>query len=235
MILLGIETATERLSAALLADGRVYERHTDSRSSHCELLTGFIEELAAEADIAISDIGGIAVSNGPGSFTGLRIGLASAMGLAYGLGIQIAPVGTLTALAWKAAASGALVCSLIDAKRSEAYTAVLRSSHDGIPRIVMEPAAVSINRLAGILRVLHEPVVATGPAAERFRDVLENEVPGIEFVPAEHALPNAVSVARIGEIIFREGNTIDPSTVSPLYLRRSDAEIAMAAKRKSFC
>jgi tRNA threonylcarbamoyladenosine biosynthesis protein TsaB len=223
------------LSAALLVEGTVYERHTDSRSSHCELLTGFIEELAAEADIAFSDIGGIAVSNGPGSFTGLRIGLASAMGLAYGLGIQIAPVGTLTALAWNAAASGTLVCPLIDAKRSEAYTAIMRSIVDGIPHIVMEPAAVPLDRLAVILRDLREPVVATGPAAERFRDVLENEVPGIEFVPAEHALPNAVSVARIGEIMFRDGNSIDPSTVSPLYLRRSDAEIALASKRKSFC
>jgi tRNA threonylcarbamoyladenosine biosynthesis protein TsaB len=235
MNILGIETATERLSAALLtADGRVFERHTDSRSSHCELLAGFITELAEESGTALAGIEGIAVSAGPGSFTGLRIGIATAMGLAYGLDIPACGVSTLAALAFEAAPGGTLVCPLIDAKRGEAYTAVYRLC-GGIPEIVMEPAALPVERLGAILAELGEPVTLTGPAATLFRPVIESAgAPALALLPAESAKPSAVKAARLGRLIFDSGGGGSPAALTPVYLRRSDAEL-VKPKRSMFC
>ena len=232
MNVLGIETATERLSAAILIEGTVHERHTDSRSSHCELIAGFIGELIEEAGATLNDIEGVAVSLGPGSFTGLRIGIATAMGIAYGLGLETAGVNTLQALAWYAAQPGNLVCPLIDAKRSEVYTGIYRAGEDdGIPDVVLEPCTVPVIKLADILQSYGKPLTITGPAAEQFRQELEG-ITGtpVTFIPPESAKPNAESIARLGSIMFQRGEGINPAALKPLYLRRSDAEIARDAR-----
>ena len=232
MNILGIETATERLSTALITGGNVHEQHRDSRSSHCELLTGFISDIVAEAGITMREIGGIAVSLGPGSFTGLRIGISTAMGLAYGLGIKTTGVNTLMGLAWNAASPGTLVCPLIDAKRSEVYTAIYRTGND-IPDIVMKPAAVPVAKLADILKLQGEPVTVTGPAAGQFREALE-EASGdlLSFISPAMAQPSAVSIAQAGSVMFSRDGGVAPSALEPVYLRRSDAEIARDNSRR---
>ncbi|MFC1606945.1 tRNA (adenosine(37)-N6)-threonylcarbamoyltransferase complex dimerization subunit type 1 TsaB [Candidatus Latescibacterota bacterium] len=226
MTLIGIETSTEYLSAALIHNDSVcLERHLKSGSSHCELLTGFILELTVEAGITPSDIEGIAVSMGPGSFTGLRIGIASAMGLAYGLGIKVAPVKTLTALASKIPTPGKLVCPLIDAKRSEVYTGLYRTS-TGIPEQVLEPTAMSLTHLCDILPEQGEQVIITGPAAERFYDSLTTSCgSSISLASPDITNPDALSVAKLGLLMFQTGDTVEPGHLTPIYLRRSDAEI----------
>ena len=230
MIMLGIETATDRLGAALIDGDRVFERHTDSRSSHCELLAGFIGDITAEAGIGLTGIGGVAVSSGPGSFTGLRIGIATAMGFAYGLGIKTAGIGTLMALAVNAA-EGAIVCPLIDAKRREAYTAVYRIGA-GMPETIVEPVALPIPKLGALLSGLGERVMLTGPAGAMFHDQL-NDTAGIDFpvITGDASKPSAVSVARLGMLAFLNGDGIDPAHLKPLYLRRSDAEILRDSRK----
>ncbi len=234
MNILGIETATERLGAALTANGREFDRHLDSRSSHCELLVGFISELAEEAGITVRDLDGIAVSAGPGSFTGLRIGIATAMGLAYGLGVGTCAIGTLEALAWNARREGGLVCPLLDAKRQEAYTAVYRVG-SGRPEVVVEPATVPLAELGAILTGFKETVTITGPASEKFRPLLEAPGgPALEFITGEAAKPSALAVAQLGLMVFESGGGQNPAELQPVYLRRSDAEY-VKAKRSEFC
>jgi tRNA threonylcarbamoyladenosine biosynthesis protein TsaB len=231
MIILGIETATERLSTALLLeDSTVFERHEDSQSSHCELLAKFIMELAGEAGIGLPEIDGVAVSIGPGSFTGLRIGIATAMGLAFGLGVETCGIHTLTALAWNVGRPGTLACPLIDAKRSEAYAALYRTG-ERFPETVIEPAAIPVTELAGLLAGKHEPITITGPGAEKFRSILENVGgPQFTFIPHELAKPSAVAIARLGLLIFKAGKSLSPAELKPVYLRRSDAELAKKKK-----
>jgi tRNA threonylcarbamoyladenosine biosynthesis protein TsaB len=226
MIILGIETATERLSAALLLeDSAVFERHEDSQSSHCELLAQFITGLAGEAGIGLPEIDGVAVSIGPGSFTGLRIGIATAMGLAYGLGVETCGIHTLAALAWNIRIPGALVCPLIDAKRSEAYAALYRTG-EGFPETVIEPAAIPVTELAGLLAGNSEQIIITGPGVEKFRPLLEN-VTGtpLTSITTDEAKPSAVSVASLGLLLFKAGECSNPAELKPVYLRRSDAEL----------
>ncbi|MDP2982518.1 MAG: tRNA (adenosine(37)-N6)-threonylcarbamoyltransferase complex dimerization subunit type 1 TsaB [Candidatus Latescibacter sp.] len=231
MIILGIETATERLSAALLLeDSAVFERHEDSQSSHCELLAKFIAELAEEAGIGLPEIDGVAVSIGPGSFTGLRIGIATAMGLAFGLGVETCGIHTLTALAWNVRIPGALVCPLIDAKRSEAYAALYRTG-EGFPQTIIEPSAIPLTELAALLAGKQEPITITGPGAEKFRSILEKAGgPQLTFIAPESAKPSAAVVANLGLLVFKAGGGASPAELKPVYLRRSDAELA---KKKS--
>ena len=227
MTILGIETATDRLSAALLVENtKVYERCEDSRITHCELLTGFILELVDEAGVSVDNIDCVAVSTGPGSFTGLRIGIATAMGLAYGLGIKTCGINTLMGLAWKAAEHGKLVCPLIDAKRSEVYTSLYRMG-DEIPQTIMEPSAMPVSKLTEILRSKDEHITITGPAAETFRPMLEESSDvSVSIIPPDSAKPSARSIAEIGLITFSSEGGVHPASLKPLYLRRSDAEIA---------
>lgn len=235
MHIIGIETTTERLSAALVSgDNRAFERHEDSRSSHCELLAKFITELTEEAGIALKEVNGVAVSVGPGSFTGLRIGIATAMGLAYGLGVETCGINTLAALAWNTGRAGNLVCPLIDARRSEAYAAVYRTG-PGMPETIVEPEAVPVAMLASLFTELREPVTITGPAAVKFRPLLEAaETPYLIYGSPESSKPSAIAVARLGEIAFASGRSSGPAELQPVYLRRSDAELAKM-KRSEFC
>lgn len=234
MNIIGIETATSRLNAALItADGTVRERHTDSRSSHCELLTGFIMELTADAGITLNDIDLVAVSIGPGSFTGLRIGISTAMGLAYGLGVDTVPVDTLEAIAWHTNGTGKLVCPVIDARRREVYTALYRLT-GGIPDIIHEPAAMPVIELSCLISGMEESCTVTGPAAPVFRTTLEKAVTyPLTFTEDDGSLPSAVSIAHLGKLHADRGEAIPPSELEPVYLRRSDAEIARATQCKS--
>ena len=235
MTVLGIETTTERLSAALITDDRrIFERHEDSRSAHCELLATFITVLTGEAGIPLEAVDGVAVSVGPGSFTGLRIGIATAMGLAYGLGVETCGIGTLEALAWNTGLREGLVCPLIDARRAEAYAAVFRMGR-GRPETIVEPAAAPVAGLAALLSGLREPVTITGPAALKFRPMLEiADAPPLIFFPPEAAKPSAIAVAQLGILVFGAGEGYGPAELQPVYLRRSDAELAKM-KRSVFC
>ena len=225
MNVLGIETATEKLSAAMVIGNISYERHTDSRSSHCELLAGFIMELAKEAGIKMNHINGISVSIGPGSFTGLRIGIATAMGLAYSLGVKAAGVNTLMGLAWKTAKPGTLVCPLIDAKRSQIFAGIYRTG-EGIPDTIVSPLAVTCEKLADIVRSQGEQVTITGPAAELFRKTFDEISDSkLTFIPGDKAKPSAVAIAELGRMILLAGKGVNPVALKPVYLRRSDAEI----------
>jgi len=230
MTMIGIETATARLSVALRRpDGHITERYKDSGLSHCELLTGFILELIEDACLSVDDIECIAVSCGPGSFTGLRIGIASAMGLAYGIGKPVCGIDTLMGLAWNAAVHGSLVCPIIDAKRSELYTAIYRVGYD-IPHILMKPTTIPVNNLVEKLSSFDEPITVTGPAAGQFCDTLGRHPDNrISCIPDHSAQATARSIVELGNMIYLHNGGTQPALLKPLYLRRSDAEIGYSS------
>ncbi|MFC1651235.1 tRNA (adenosine(37)-N6)-threonylcarbamoyltransferase complex dimerization subunit type 1 TsaB [Candidatus Latescibacterota bacterium] len=236
MIILGIETATESLSTALSVNDKMYERSKESRTSHCELLAGFISELTDEAGITPKEINCVSVSTGPGSFTGLRIGIATAMGLAYGLNINACGISTLMGLAYgagKSADPGTFVCPVIDAKRSETYTALYKTTDD-VPQTIVEPLALPVSRLADMLGKRDEKILITGPAADKFKDILTESLgDSIEFVSPELANPSAKTIAELGLRIFRSTGGANPALLEPVYLRRSDAEILRDSKKNN--
>ena len=226
MIILGIETATERLSAALLVEdkGILIEHHEDSRTTHCELLTKFILDLTEEAGVNVEDIECIAVSTGPGSFTGLRIGISTAMGLAYGIGVKTCGVNTLMGLAWKKREHGFLVCPVIDAKRSEVYTGLYRMNESDLPEIIHEACVIPVSKLADVISKTGEPITLTGPDAPKFSELLKDTLDGNLEVTISK--PSAEAIAEIGFELYRKNGGVSPIFLEPMYLRRSDAETA---------
>jgi len=235
MIVLGIETATSTLGAALVSDdGGAFLRFADVSSMHCELLPGFIYELISEARIKLENLDSIAVSVGPGSFTGLRIGISTAAGLAFGLNKKVAEISTLAAIAYGSAVSGNLVCPVIDAKRSEVYAGIYRLT-DELTETVMDERALSFENLAEVVADLNEKIIITGPAAVQFAESTDNKILEKNILAGKEKLnPSALSVAKMGLIALKKGLTVNPAEIKPIYLRRSDAELARDAGKSFF-
>lgn len=221
MNVLGLDTATPATVVGVLrSDGggaEVFEARHDpgrgERPGHATRLLGLVDASLRDAGLEVEDLDRIAVGTGPGSFTGLRIGIATARGMAQGLGAQLAGVSTLEALA--AGADAPLVVAVVDARRGEVFAAAWRDGAE-----VMAPAALAPETLAGKLAGLGPAPLAVGDGALRFRRTLE---------PAGAAIPpdgdplhrvSARQVCRLGAEAQPEGL----ETVLPEYVRPPDAK-----------
>ncbi|HYI18246.1 MAG TPA: tRNA (adenosine(37)-N6)-threonylcarbamoyltransferase complex dimerization subunit type 1 TsaB [Solirubrobacteraceae bacterium] len=228
MILLALDTATIATVAGVLrADGSVVEVRDDpapgARPAHASRLLAAAEEALATAGVGWEEIERLAVGVGPGSFTGLRIGIATARALAQGRGLPVVGVSTLEALAHGADAP--LVLAVLDARRGEAFAAAwLNQGSDPFRRVegwkpLLAPAALAPEALAERVRALPVPPLAVGDGAIRFRDSLEAAgavVPpdedGVHRLRAEH-------VCRLGA----GASPTDRDALLPDYLREPDA------------
>ena len=217
MILLALDTATEACSAALLIDGRVLERFEIAPRRHAELLLPMVQSLLDEAGVARGGIDAIAVGRGPGAFTGVRLAVAMAQGLALALDRPLLPVSTLHALALQAApAPGDAVLASIDARMGEVYAAAWQADAHGalqpcLDEQVCAPAALVLPPCAG----WH--VRGTGWSAHR--DVL---AAGLGHAPRSEdgeALPRAGAIARLGADAYARGEAVAPELAQPVYLR----------------
>lgn len=205
--LLAIETATRRGSVALLRGGDRVERVLPADRTTAESLLPEIDALLQEAGMGLAELGAFAVSIGPGSFTGLRIGVATVKGLAFGSALPVAPVPTLAALALAAGGEGPLV-ALLDAQRGEVYAA-------GYPEPgALEPALLPEGLYTG------EELAARLPARPR----LVGEGVAILGLEGEAVVPGAGAVAQLGLARIREGGALSAAELVPRYVRRAEAE-----------
>ncbi|MEZ5483586.1 MAG: tRNA (adenosine(37)-N6)-threonylcarbamoyltransferase complex dimerization subunit type 1 TsaB [Lysobacteraceae bacterium] len=228
--LLAIETSTEACSVAVWRDGEVLERFEIAPRQHAKLLLPWCEEVLAEAGVAKSQLDAIAVGRGPGAFTGVRLAIAAAQGMALGLDRPLLPVSTLAALALAPTvpepsqehplADGQKIMAAIDARMGEVYAACYESRGNG------ELIALGDETLAA-LDVLALPDgdcwigVGTGFAASDGELRLRMGSQLIEC--REAALPRAAAVARLGARDFAAGLAVAPERVEPAYLRNKVA------------
>jgi len=220
---LGIEAATSVASAAVaLDDVLVAERTINNKRTHSVNLLPMIKGVLEEAGIEHTQLGGIAASIGPGSFTGLRIGLATARTLAQAWGLPVAGIGTLEALACLYQARGAgLTCPVITARKNEVYSAVYEN---GLQRVA-GPAAISPADLALKLKKFEQPVTLLGDGALAYREIIEEHLGGAAlFAPGGLCLPRGASIASLGLSRFNAGQGGNYSSLRPFYLRLSEAE-----------
>ena len=218
MKLLAFETATEACSVAVYADGAVLERFEVAPRRHAELALPWAEAVLAEAGIARSALDAIAVGRGPGAFTGVRLAIAIAQGIALGLDRPLLPVSTLAALAMQA--GGERRIAAIDARMGEVYVAAFRRSGDAVDACgderVVAPAACVLPAGTGWQGV------GTGFAAA---DGLLQARMGDRLVAVDAAaLPHAADVARLGARLLAEGHAVAPERVEPAYLRDNVAQ-----------
>jgi tRNA threonylcarbamoyladenosine biosynthesis protein TsaB len=225
--ILGIETATFCGGVALLSDDRLIGSLTlNSRETHSGRLLAAIERLQAEAAIGLDRLDAIAVSIGPGSFTGVRIGLSSAKGLAAAHGLPLVGVSTLEALAVRVGRDARLVCPVIDARRKEVFAAAWRwAEGDEVPDPVIAPGVMPIERF---LEGLGGACLFAGDGALHYRDRIEAALGDrAAFAPPHRMLPSAEEVAWLGLRRFARGESDDPATLEPVYIRPSDARLPL--------
>jgi tRNA threonylcarbamoyladenosine biosynthesis protein TsaB len=227
MTLLGIETATTVCAAAVVRDGMLLaEELVDERNVHAERLMGMIDATFRRSGTMLEEMDGIAVSIGPGSFTGLRIGLSVAKGLAYARGKPILPVPTLQGLAVKAAdtpgsVSGVeLVLPLLDARRGDVYCALYRLAGGDLVQVWEQ----RIMPLEGVATAIPEgKVLVTGDARHAFERMVRERYPEraglLEVATVEVARCGATAIARVGTRMFNEVRGVDPGLLEPQYLR----------------
>jgi tRNA threonylcarbamoyladenosine biosynthesis protein TsaB len=227
MNLLAIETATESCSVALLAGDRLVARSELAPRRHAELLLPMCEDVLAEAGLARADLDALAVGRGPGAFTGVRLAISAAQGIALALGIPVVPVSSLAALAMQAPDDGADVLAVIDARMGEVYAGVYRRAGDRIEAVGAEtvgPADALHGRVSGAVSVI-------GTGWSSYRDAIEKALPAPPRWAEGERHPQAADIARIAAPLAAAGQGVAAERVLPVYLRDKVA-LTLAEQRR---
>jgi len=231
MLIFGIESSTKTGSVAIVSEvGVIAQYSLNIEVTHSERLMSTVDRVLKDTALTIADINGFAVAIGPGSFTGLRIGLATVKGLALATNKPVAAVPTLQALAWNLPYAAYPICPLLDARKNEVYAAMYRFDGNALVYLMAE-AVISLSKLADRIS---EKTLFTGEASHLFRDDIEKIVGDRAlFAPPSAILPSAATVAEIGLAMINSGKKADPDSLTPMYLRRPEAEVAWEKRNQS--
>lgn len=229
MITLAIDTATKTAGVALLDDEQILAEHFFNLSvNHSETVLPAVYRSLELAGIGIAGVGLIALTVGPGSFTGLRIGASTVKGLALSTGTTVVGVSTLEALACNAAAFPGVICTLLDARKGEVYAGLYRIDGEGFPEPVLEERVVTPGE---ILPHVQGDALFLGDGLAAAAGLIAGRPAGItHFLPPNLQSIRASSVALVGRRKRQRGEALDLTTFVPRYLRRSEAEIRFGEK-----
>jgi tRNA threonylcarbamoyladenosine biosynthesis protein TsaB len=229
MLIIGIDTTTLACSVALLNNETVLAEATlNIKKTHSERLMPLLNNLLSESGIEREALDAIAVAAGPGSFTGLRIGVSTARALAQGLSIPAVPVCTLEALAEAVPTQHTLICPLLDARRNQVYTAlyrrVIKPPH--ALRTIIEPAALTLDELVSELQAYDQPVIFLGEGLNSYASTLEKALPPerVVITTAPFRLCRASLVVLVGQRLLSVNPKASYNELLPIYLRRPEAE-----------
>ena len=229
MKILGIESAALVASVAILdEDITIAEYTTNFKKTHSETLLPMLDEIIKMTGIDCSELSAIAVSGGPGSFTGLRIGAACAKGLGLALDLPLIHVPTLDAMALNIYSSDAIIVPIMDARRHQVYTGIYKN--DCNLEIIKESMAVAIDELFEILRDLDnkkeiKKIIFLGDGVPVFREYIDKNLEiAHDFASANLNRQRASNIAMLGLKMFKEGKSLLSDDMRPEYLRKSQAE-----------
>ena len=232
MNIIAIDSTGMTASAAIYCDGRLSGVYSIThKKTHSETLLPMLDEVKRMTEFDLGKADAIAVAAGPGSFTGLRIGAATAKGMAEALGIPVIPVPTLDAMAYQFCGTDRVVCPMMDARHSQVYSGIYAfDKGDGISLEVLEAgravdAAKQVEDACAFAKERDCALAFLGDGADAYKDLIKEKcgVPYI-FAPAHRNTQDAGCVAVLGEIYFREGKAVNADAFIPEYLRPSQAE-----------
>lgn len=231
-MILAFETSAKAASVALMDQGILLaESYQNTGLTHSQTLLSMAEDLMKSCNVAAADITAVAVAAGPGSFTGVRIGVAAAKGFAWGRDIPCYGVSTLEAMATGLGVYEGYVVPTMDARRNQTYTAIFHAKAGVLTRVA-EDQAISYAELGEKLKNLKENVFLVGDGAKLCYNMLIETVPGL-VLPPEHRLHQRSSgVALIAQQQIDAGLTGDGASLAPNYLRLSQAERERLEKEK---
>lgn len=224
MRILAIESSSLVASVAIVEDGVTLAEYTANfKMTHSQTLLPMIDSMGSLFGIDLASIDAIAVSGGPGSFTGLRIGSATAKGLGLALNKPLIHVPTLDGTAYNLFGASGLICPVMDARRNQVYTGIYRFEKEF--QVVMEQDAMDMGELIEKLNAMGERVIFLGdgvPVHEKM--ITEKMTVPFDFAPAHVNRQRASAIAALGARYFAEGKIQDAAEHGPDYLRKSQAE-----------
>lgn len=232
MLILAFETSAKAASAALLEDGRLLgESYQNTGLTHSQTLLVMAENLLAQCGKTVAQVTAVAVAAGPGSFTGVRIGVAAAKGFAWGRELPCYGVSTLEAMALSLGAWQGYVCPCMDARRSQVYNALFSVKHGTLERL-REDRAIALSELAEELKALDGPIFLVGDGSTLAYRTLSGEIPNLVLPPEHRMHQRADGVALLAAQKIAAGESGDANALTPNYLRLSQAERERMEKLK---
>ena len=234
MKILAIESTVRTASAAIADEETILAEYTiHHKITHSQSLLPMIDEICRMTEQGPGAFDAVAAAAGPGSFTGLRIGAATAKGLGMAWNVPLVAVPTLDAMAYTLWGCGSLVCSIMDARRAQVYTALYRFDGSGRMERLTEAQAVPVTEILEQIRAIGGPVVFTGDGIPVFRDVIRAQLGGAaRFAPPHLSRQRAGAVAALGLAMLQRGETVSAADFAPVYLRVSQAERERAERLK---
>ncbi len=233
MPILALETSTLVSSVALgTVDTLLGEITLQTKKTHSELLMPHIDKLLRMAGIKKTELKAVAVSIGPGAFTGLRIGLATAKTLAYALQIPIVGVPSLAALAYGCSVPGVILAPMLDAQKGNVYQAVFQWQNGELQEL-RATRVVDIQEALEDLTQYDLPVLVMGEAAVLHSEKIQKIGKNLELAKPHLIIQRAASVAGVGHTLLGQGKVQDVMTLEPVYIRRSEAEVLWERRQES--
>lgn len=220
MLILAFESSAKAASAALVKDGKLISQYSQcSGLTHSRTLLPMAEDMLKNAEMKLSDVDLIAVAHGPGSFTGIRIGVSMVKGLAWAAEKPCVGVSTLEALAWHGVACGAYVCPVMDARRNQVYNAIFKIEN-GRPVRITEDRPIALSELADEIRAIGAPMFLVGDGTELTEKYLSEQGLACTVAPENLRWQSAWGVA----MAAMDKEAGDADSLLPVYLRLSQAE-----------
>lgn len=234
MKLLAIESSGLVASIAVLADDKLIgEFTTNLKKTHSQTLLPMLNDVIQMLGISIEDIDAIVVSGGPGSFTGLRIGSATAKGLGLALNKPLIQIPTVDGIAYNLFGTERLICPLMDARRNQVYTGLYTFEGEQF-KVLKEQGAVSVEEVIIEINQLNKGVIFLGDGVPVYREFIENHIKTeFSFAPPHLGYQRAGAIASLGAKYYRKGKIQSAKEHRPEYLRLSQAERELALKNKS--
>lgn len=230
MKILSVDSSTSAATVAVLNDDLVLGEITfNYKKQHSVILMDIIDKLLKGINININEVDGFVVSKGPGSFTGLRIGMATIKGLSQGLNKPYVSVSSLDAMAYKAFSINSIICPLMDALRGNVYTAFYTIENNNLKKI-SDYMCISIDEVIEKLKMYDNNIIFVGDDVKIFKDKLST-LDNAAFAPSHLNYVSAASLGVLGGIKLNLNQGDDVFTDSPLYLRKSQAERELELKK----
>jgi tRNA threonylcarbamoyladenosine biosynthesis protein TsaB len=231
MIILGIDTATPQVGCAIGGhEGVIAAFQSNKGKRHAETLVPAIDFLCRQANIELEEIGAIAVDVGPGLFTGLRVGVATAKAMASALRVPVVGVSSLDLLAFPLRWTNRRIVSVVDARRGEVFYASYRQVPGGVQRLT-EPMVGTPEQLCNEIQATGEECLAVGDGARRYADELIDLIK-VEIADAGLAYPSPSSLVQLAHARALREEFVNAWDVQPVYLRKADAEINWVSRER---
>lgn len=232
MLILGIESSTKQVGCAVGAhEGVLASTHSARGRHHAESLAPQIQFTLEQAGVSIKDVAAVAVDIGPGLYTGLRVGIATAISTAFALQVPMVGVSSLDLVAFPVRHTRRTIAAALDARRGEIFAAFYQPVPGGVQRIT-EPQVFSPQDLAADIQAQGCDTLIVGDAGQRYTDELRS-VCEVELADRSFSYPSAASLVKLAHSRALREEFVQPGEIAPMYLRRPDVDVGWTSRQNS--